>query len=104
MILSSSVGVGSGVSINGSVMDGDGGDLIDVVVVIPAIVAAVVIVGVGVIGLRGTTMFFMVFVFSVAGSFSSSAWSGGSFSLSVVAGLFFLSWSHKGLNRRHCYG
>ncbi len=50
---------------------------------------------VGVVWLRGATLLLVVSVFSVAGSFGSSACSGRLFGLSGVAGLFLLSWSHK---------
>ncbi len=91
MILSSSVGVGGGVSI-------------EIVIVISSIVPTVVIVGVRVIGLWGATLFSMVFVLSTPGMFGSSTSFGGLFGFSGVAGLFFLSWSHKGFNMQHCCG
>ncbi len=91
MILSSSVGDGGGVSI-------------EIVVVISAVVPAVVVVGVRVVGLWGVALLFMVFVFATPGVFRSSASFGGLFGFSGVSGLFLLSWSHKGLNRRRCYG
>ncbi len=91
MILSSSVRDGGGVSI-------------EIVIVISAVVAAIVVVRVRVIGLWGTALLPVVFVFPTPGVFGSSASFGGSFGLSGVAGLLLLSWSHKGLNRRHCYG
>ncbi len=91
MILSSSVRDGGGVSIK-------------VGVVVSAVVAAIVIVGVGVVGFWGAALFSVVFVLPTAGVFSSSTSFGGSFGLSGVAGLFLLPWSHKGLNKRRCYG
>ncbi len=91
MILSSSVGDGGRVSI-------------EIVVVVSAVVTAVVIVGVGVIGLWGAALFSKMFVLPVSWVFGSFASFGGSFGFSGVTGLFFLSRSHKGLSRRHCYG
>ncbi len=94
--ISSSIGVGGGVSI-------------EIVVVIFSIVAAVVVVGVGVVGLRGAALFLVVSMFLGAGVFLSSASAGGSvllrrFEHSFLLRLFLLSWSHKGLSRRCCYG
>ncbi len=60
MILSSSVGVSGRVSI-------------DVVIVVPSIISGVVVVGVGVVGLWGAALSPMMLVFSVAGTFGSSA-------------------------------
>ncbi len=91
MILSTSVGDGGGVSI-------------EVVVVISAVVTAIVVMGVRVVRLRGAALFFVVLVFAVMGVFLSSARFGGLCDFSGVSGVFLLSWSHKGLSKRHCYG
>ncbi len=72
------------------------GDLIKVVVVISSIESAVVILGVRVIGFRGAAPVFMVFVFSVAGLFSSATFLGGLLGLSGVTRLFLLSRPHNG--------
>ncbi len=60
MILSSSVGDGGGVSI-------------DVVIVVPSVISSVIVVGIGVVGLRGVALPFVVLVLSVVGTFRSSA-------------------------------
>ncbi len=69
MILSSSVGVGGGIQTGIMVTDEAGEDSVEVVVVVPSIVATVVVVGVGVIGLRGAAIPFVVSVLSVATGF-----------------------------------
>ncbi len=68
-ILSSSVGVGGGVSI-------------EIVVIISAVEAAVVVMGIGIVGFWGSAPFPMMSVLSVAGT-SGSVATLGSFIFSV---------------------
>ncbi len=84
MTLSSSVGVGGGVSIVGKAGD----DSINVGVVVSAIISGVVIVGVRVVGLWGAALLSVALVFSVSGTgFRSAGWS---FASGVRKGSIFL--------------